>query len=201
VSQRYDEAWVAGMLSPARAALAPPEALLAHVGARAGATVVDIGCGPGFFTLPAARLVGVQGRVYAVDVEPRMLALVERRAAESGLRNITTVRTRAADVPLSDGCAEVVVCGLVLHDLDAAGRGQMVGEMARLCRRGGAVLVVEWQPRSDETRWNRLTPEETGALLARAGLRVEETAALGGAAQPAGEGDGMYRVLGRREDG
>jgi ubiquinone/menaquinone biosynthesis C-methylase UbiE len=199
VSGRYDEAWVAGMLSPERAALAPPEELLARAGARDGATVVDIGCGPGFFTLPAARLVGAQGRVYAVDVEPRMLALVERRAAQSGLGNIKTVRTHAADVPLSDGCAELVVCGLVLHDLDVAARGQMAGEMARLCRRGGAVLVVEWQPRIDDTRWNRLTPAETGALLARAGLRVEETAALGDAAQPAGGGDGMYRVLGRRD--
>jgi 2-polyprenyl-3-methyl-5-hydroxy-6-metoxy-1,4-benzoquinol methylase len=44
-----------------------PEAILAYVGLKAGFTFVDVGCGNGFFTVPAARLVGDEGTVYGLD--------------------------------------------------------------------------------------------------------------------------------------
>ncbi len=50
-----------------------------------GETALDLGCGPGYFTLPLARLVGENGRVAAVDLQAEMLAIVRRRAERQGL--------------------------------------------------------------------------------------------------------------------
>jgi SAM-dependent methyltransferase len=52
---------------------------------REGDTVLDVGCGPGFFTVPMASLVGPRGLVVAVDVQPGMLERTRRRAARAGL--------------------------------------------------------------------------------------------------------------------
>ena len=53
----------------------------------AGDTVVDLGCGPGYYTLPLARMVGDEGRVIAVDVQQEMLSTLRERAEEAGLAN------------------------------------------------------------------------------------------------------------------
>ena len=53
-----------------------------------GMSAVDIGCGMGFFTLPMADIVGTQGKVIAVDLQPEMLAGLKERASKAGCRNI-----------------------------------------------------------------------------------------------------------------
>ena len=77
--------WLAGMLeSPLRRAMHRPEKLLAGL-VEPGMTVLDIGCGPGYFSLSMARLVGPQGRVIAADLQPEMLARVRAHAEKDGL--------------------------------------------------------------------------------------------------------------------
>ncbi len=61
------------------------------IGLRAGMTVADIGAGTGLLTTEIAARVGARGRVYAVDIVPEFLALIRRRAAEDGLRNVTVI--------------------------------------------------------------------------------------------------------------
>jgi ubiquinone/menaquinone biosynthesis C-methylase UbiE len=58
---------------------------------REGMRVMDAGCGPGFFTIPMARLVGPYGHVIAADVQPGMLALVEKKLRGSGLERRTSL--------------------------------------------------------------------------------------------------------------
>lgn len=70
---KFDLARLHRLDRPERQAhLRPAELLEAH-GVGPGMTVVDIGCGTGFFTLPAAALAGEAGRVYALDIAPEML--------------------------------------------------------------------------------------------------------------------------------
>ena len=77
--------WLAGMLeSPLRRAMHRPEKLLAGL-VEPGMTVLDIGCGPGYFSLSMARPVGPQGRVIAADLQPEMLARVRAHAEKDGL--------------------------------------------------------------------------------------------------------------------
>ena len=60
-----------------------PEADLKAAGVQAGQRVLEVGCGPGFFTAPAARIVGKQGSLVALDINPLAIEKVERKI-ESG---------------------------------------------------------------------------------------------------------------------
>ena len=71
----------------------PVKILSPYVGS--GMTVLDIGPGMGFFTLPMARLVGPAGKVVCADVQPKMLDALRRRAAEAGLADRIDARVCA----------------------------------------------------------------------------------------------------------
>src|SRR5688572_27914801 len=62
--------------------------MLAALGLRAGQVVCDFGCGVGYVTLPMAKLVLPGGRILAADVQPEMLAALEKRAADAGVTNV-----------------------------------------------------------------------------------------------------------------
>jgi len=70
----------------------PPAKILAEAKLQPGMTVLDFGCGPGGFSLAAARSVGPEGRVYAVDIHPLAVRSVQRAAARQGLDNVRTIR-------------------------------------------------------------------------------------------------------------
>jgi ubiquinone/menaquinone biosynthesis C-methylase UbiE len=140
---RYDADWVAMLSSEERARVTRPDELLRAAGAAAGSTVVDYGSGPGFLTIPAADAVGPTGRVIAVDVEPRMHALVGELARGRGLANVECLYPDAAR-GLPDGLADVVGAALFLHDLPPGQRDELLRELHRLCRPGGQLLVIEW---------------------------------------------------------
>jgi len=71
--------------------LRPPTKVLAEAGVRNGMTVLDFGCGPGGFSLAAAKLVGTEGRVYAIDIQPMAVEAVRRAAIHRGISNITVI--------------------------------------------------------------------------------------------------------------
>ena len=104
-----------------------------------GERVVDVGCGAGFDSLIAARLVGVTGRVIGVDMTPEMLAKAEDAAAKSGLSQVESRQGFAESLPVPDGWADVVISNGVLNlcpDKVAALR-----EMRRVLRPGGRIQI------------------------------------------------------------
>jgi len=135
------------MLAPHRRLLQNPRRILGpHV--RAGQTVLEVGPGMGFFTLPLAGMVGERGRVVAVDCQDRMLVGLRRRAERRGLDGrIAARRCSEQSLQVTDLAADVdlVVAFNVVHE--AADPGRMVGEMVRCLRPGGRVLLSE--PRNE----------------------------------------------------
>lgn len=174
MSPRYDAEWIGSMLdTDSRLGGISPSAFLKNAGLRGGDTVVDVGCGPGFMTLPAAELVGSTGRVYAVDIERRMLDLVEKRVAEAGLGNVTTVFNDGEGIPVPDGVADLALCGLVLHYFpDEAGREGLVRDICRMVKYGGRCLFIEHTPQPADDPKERMKPEAMTKLLERAGFET-----------------------------
>src|SRR3954465_3644086 len=82
------ESYIARMEEPERAEWQKPVEVLKALGLAPGQVVCDIGAGPGYFRLRAAR---PAAQVFAVDVEPRILQALQKRIAKSGLRNVTPV--------------------------------------------------------------------------------------------------------------
>jgi ubiquinone/menaquinone biosynthesis C-methylase UbiE len=108
---------------------------------RPGDRVADVGCGMGHFTLGLARAVGPEGRVLAVDLQARQLAVVARRARRAGLQD--RVRTRLAapgSLPLDDGLAFVLAFWMLHEVPDLAG---FLAQVRTALLPGGGLLVAE----------------------------------------------------------
>ena len=187
---RYDADWVDWMLQAERRGSPPAEETLVSLGLAPGDVVADVGCGPGFYTIPAARLVTDGGRVDAIDVEPTMLDLVQERAKRARVESIVQTHLGSgALLPLSDAEASLTICALLLHDLPD--RHAMTRELVRITRPGGQIAVVEWAPDRDDTRPNRLTPDQTKSIIESAGGAVVAVRSLGTT---------QYLVLANRPD-
>jgi ubiquinone/menaquinone biosynthesis C-methylase UbiE len=93
-----------------------PEEILSVIGLRDGMTLVDVGCGEGFFAIPAARRVRNFGKVYAVDINPDSIESLRTRAEKEGLKNLTSQAGEAETTLFCEGCADIVFFGIDLHD-------------------------------------------------------------------------------------
>ncbi len=112
------------------------------LGAQPGDDVLDVGCGPGFYTAELLDTVGEAGSLVAVDASPAMLAMAERRCA--GRPNATFHHADATALPVDDQSADRTVCVQVLEyvpDVDAA-----LAELHRALRPGGRAVVwdIDW---------------------------------------------------------
>jgi len=88
MAAKFDAARLKRLMSAERRTELPPGPILEKIGLRAGQTFADIGAGPGFFALPAAEIVGPQGRVFGLDVNEVMLVELRKNAARKKLSNI-----------------------------------------------------------------------------------------------------------------
>lgn len=137
-------AWAGGLLAhPLRRLWHPPEKLLSpHV--RVGMTVLDVGPGMGFFSLPLARLVGAEGRVVCVDLQEEMLRGLERRARRAHLEErieLRRARPDSLDLPDWEGRIDFALAFAVVHEMPDPRR--FFGELARLLKPGGRCLLTE----------------------------------------------------------
>lgn len=114
--RKFDPARRARLVSPGRRRRLPPYKTLRRLGLKRGETFVDIGCGPGFFSLPAARIVGPEGMVVSLDVSREMLADLEAEAARRGVSNVKTFLVGEAGSGIPPGKAWYFL-GDVLHEV------------------------------------------------------------------------------------
>ena len=107
-------------------------------------TVLEPGPGMGFFTLPLARLVGTTGRVIAVDLQPKMIANLKRRAAKANLLEQIDVRVTSAEtMELGDidNTVDFTLAFAVVHEFPDAAK--FFCEAARACKPGALLLLAE----------------------------------------------------------
>jgi ubiquinone/menaquinone biosynthesis C-methylase UbiE len=110
-------------------------------GLRRESRVVDLGCGRGFLSLAAARMVGPEGRVFAVDSSPGALDALARQAEEMGLDNLMTIQADISHLPLDEDTADAVIARSVLSYV--ADRRLVLEEALRVLRPGGILSLFE----------------------------------------------------------
>ena len=161
--------------------------LVARAAPRPTDEVLDVGAGAGHTALAFAPCVA---RVVALDLTPQMLEEVERNAAARGLGNVSVRDGAAEALPFGPGSFDVVACRLTTHHF--ADLPRAVGEMARVLRPGGRLVIADTMvPEDDdldrqinEIEWLRdpshvrnYRPSEWRALVAGAGLSVTDLVA------------------------
>jgi len=120
----------------------PYRILSPHV--KPGMMVLDVGSAMGFFSLPMAEMVGPQGKVVCVDVQPGMLTVLARRAARSGLaERIQTHASSEEAIALSgyDSRFDLALAFAMVHEVQDP--AHLLGEMYQLLKGGAALLLAE----------------------------------------------------------
>ena len=109
------KAYLKRLEGPARAGWQKPDAVVRALGLKPGQTVVEIGAGPGYFTLRLAKAVGKKGRVFAVEVEPKMIAILRDRLERKKIANVTPILASQHDPRLPGGLADLILVVNTFH--------------------------------------------------------------------------------------
>jgi ubiquinone/menaquinone biosynthesis C-methylase UbiE len=131
--------WLVEMENPI-ARVTRSERVVAQLAVRPGATVADIGCGPGRVTIPLARAVGPDGEVIALDLQPEMLAKVAAKADRNRLSNIRLVQGDAHE-QLPDASLDAAVAVMALGEMPRP--QEVFTRLQSALRTDGRLLVAE----------------------------------------------------------
>ena len=102
-----------------------------------------MGCGNGYYSLKLADLVGKQGQVLAVDIQPKMLQLLEKRAAATHRTNIKPILGTPVDPHLPAGKVDLILCVDVYHEF--SNPPEMLAAMRKSLKPGGRIALVEYR--------------------------------------------------------
>lgn len=117
-----------------------PYKLLKAAGLKSGQKVLEVGCGPGFFTIPAAKIVGKEGLIYAVDIHPLAIARVKGKIEREGIENVKPVLGNASNTGVPDQSVDLAFLFGLRYI--AGGLEGVISEMHRILK-PGAVLSFE----------------------------------------------------------
>jgi ubiquinone/menaquinone biosynthesis C-methylase UbiE len=155
-----------------------PEQIIKSIGLSPGMQIADFGCGPGFYSIPAAKAVGAGGKVWALDVQKSMLELVRAKAKLERLLNVSALW---ADLEIKGGSqlADETVDAVIISNIlfQTKNKKIMLEEAFRILKPGGRVAVIDWSssagsagPRPEMI----IMKEETEKLLTEIGFKPEK---------------------------
>lgn len=124
-----------------------PEIVLDRVGLRQGMRAADLGCGAGFFILPAAKVVGTKGLAYAVDIQKVALSAVEDKASLQGLEEIIHLVWADLEVYGSTKIPEASLDLTMLIDVlfQNIKVEEIFKEAKRITKSDGKIIVIDWK--------------------------------------------------------
>ena len=108
-----------------------------------GATVADIGAGSGYFTVRLAKAVGPTGKVYATDIQPGMLQLLEKTVARAKLTNVIPILGGLDDPKLPPGAIDLAIMVDVYHEFSQPQR--MLQHIREALKPGGRLVLLEYR--------------------------------------------------------
>jgi len=141
---------VAFIDNPLRRRIQPPAETAVRNGIQPGMTVLEVGPGSGTYTIAAARRVGDKGKVVAVDIEPKNIERVQRRARAEGITNLEARVADVYDLPFPDGTFDAAYLLAVIGEIPDPVRAMK--EIRRVLSRAGTLAFGELFPDPDYPR-------------------------------------------------
>lgn len=126
---------------PLRPVIHPRRATLDKFRFEPGDTVLELGPGIGYFTVEASRIVGPDGRILCLDIQPQMIGALRRKLDERNAGNAHPMLGDALSLPLTDDCVDAAFLFTVLGEIPD--RPRAVAELRRVLRPGGVLSISE----------------------------------------------------------
>lgn len=156
---------------PERRGGLPPEKLLNMLPIKKTDNILDLGTGTGFLAIPAANM--VKGAVYALDIDPSMLEIINAKAKEENVKNIQPIKGSIDHIPLSDDSIDIVLASLVLHEVK--GLSNALQQIKQVLKDDGHFVCVEFETEEKSTDGPpRISSSMMEQEIINAGLRITE---------------------------
>ena len=134
--------------------------------------VADIGCGPGFFTIPLAKYL-FDGKVYALDIQQEMLDATREEVEGVNLTNVELMLSAEKQLPLEDDSLDGALMAFVLQEANS--RTALLKEVWRCLRQSGWFTILEWhktKTNSGPPQKQRIEQDKMLAMAEKQGFRI-----------------------------
>jgi len=152
-----------------------PDQVVEQMKLRPSDVVADVGAGTGYFAFRISRVV-TRGKVFAVDIQPEMLAIIENRKKQLNAENIVALRGSEADAKLPENSVDVALMVDVYHEF--AYPREMMLSLIKSLKPGGRLVQIEYRgedPNVPIKRLHKMTVEQCRKEMAAVGLVWKET--------------------------
>lgn len=153
--------------NPLRRHFAPPEKLISKFAVSPSDVVVDFGCGPGYFTIPIAK---ISRRTIGVDVSSVMLDKARTRSIKEGVQ-IELMQSDGTRIDLPDSNVDLIILVHVFHEIE--NQRKVLTEFLRILKPEGRVVIVE------KTGGNSFLAERFGPPIVNSNEIMQEITAAG----------------------
>jgi len=185
---KFDAARAANLEKSDRKQQFPPHKILKEMGLKKDMSLADIGCGGGFFTLPAAEIVGSSGKIWALDISETML---QRLRDKQPPAHVIIKKSGESSFPVADKVVDFVLMSSVLHEADHA--EIFLTEAHRILKPNGRLVVIEHEKKQEQggpPEIDRITKDHAQILLQQAGFIVVQVSSLN---------NSHYQIIGERK--
>jgi ubiquinone/menaquinone biosynthesis C-methylase UbiE len=135
------DAMKAGILdSQDRVKFLNPDNILEMLKLKGKMVLADLGCGTGFFSIPASRRVK---KVFALDIQQEMLDILLDKIKKEKITNIHVILTEESSIPLPDNSVDILLMVNVFHELED--RSSLLKEVKRVLTMNGRLVIIDWK--------------------------------------------------------
>ncbi len=128
---------------PERKQWQDPDTIFSSIGLGERMVFIDLGCGEGYFALPAGRRIGPGGKVFAVDINAEAVAHLREQAKKEGLDNLFADVMEAETAVVCQGCADIVFFGIDLHDFNDP--LTVLKNAKKMLKPSGRIVDLDWK--------------------------------------------------------
>jgi len=122
--------------------------LLPPLKIKPGDVVADIGAGSGYYTMKLAEMVGERGKVFAVDIQPEMLAIIKNRTKDKKVTNVELIQNTETELKLPANSTDLILLVDVYHEFSHP--HEMTAAMVKALKPGGRMVFVEFRMEDDK---------------------------------------------------
>jgi ubiquinone/menaquinone biosynthesis C-methylase UbiE len=156
--------------NPERRRTMPPEEILEKFNIKDDGVLLDVGCGIGYFTIPAARFLK-NNKAVGIDIMPEILDIAREKAEK--ISNIEFKVSKEYSFPLENESVKYVFISNVIHEVED--RELYLKEVRRVLEEGGYLLIIDWEKK--ETKMGppiheRISKDEMKELCIKSGFSV-----------------------------